>query len=133
MITSRADLQPLLLQVIIGSRKRFTYNLMTSIGRVPAPVDVIKKDTAWNNGKGMLQILSHLSDALSHIDNKQIILIMGTAKCHISPKVIECATALGIWLCIVPTDATWLLQPLDVRTFQPIQAISKKRVQGLSD
>lgn len=90
---------------------------MQSIGSVPAPVDLIKKCTAWNNSETMMHILTKLNDALDHIENKQIILITDTAKSHISPKVIEFETSLSIWLCIAPTDVTWLLQPLDVRVF----------------
>ena len=117
MITNRGDCQSLLPQLIIGSRKKFTRKLLTGIGRVPSPVDLIKKDSAWNNTETMKSILSSLDGALRHIENKQVILIMDAAKCHISPKVLELAASLRIWVCIVPTDTTWLLQPLDVSVF----------------
>jgi len=117
MITNRDDCQRLLPQIIIGSRKKFTRKLMTDIGRVPSPVELIKNPSAWNNSETMMSILSKLDAALDHIGNKQIILLMDSAKCHISPKVLEHAASLNIWLCIVPTDTTWLLQPLDVNVF----------------
>ena len=87
------------------------------IGHVPSTVELIKNVSAWNNSETMSSILSKLDATLRHIGAEQTILLMDSAKCHISPKVLEHAASLTVWVRVAPTDTTWLSQLLDVTVF----------------
>lgn len=108
-------------------QQEITRKITIRIGRVPSPVDLVKKDSAWNNTETMKSIFSSLRGVFRHIEHKQTILIMDAAKCHISPKVLESAASLRIWVCIVPTDTTWLLQPLDISVFGHCKRLLRNR------
>ena len=117
-ICDRTEVQPRLLQVIIGNSHRFTKRLMSSVRASKASnVHLSRRKSSWNNTSCMCEILDLLAHALKVFPRFQPILLLDTASCHISDKVAAKAAALNMWLVPVPAGLTYLLQPLDVCVF----------------
>ena len=122
-ITDRPDLQPRLPQILIGNKRRFTNGLMAAVTpNLPSNVHVWREKSHWVNVAVMKRALDLLVASLGHVPNKQIILVMDTARPHISVEVAKHAAELGLWLAVVPAGLTWLLQPLDVFGFSAFKA-----------
>lgn len=76
-----------------------------------------RQRSSWNNAGIMLRWLHEVRDSLPVDPNLQPILCMDVACFHYSREVVDCAYRLGFWLLYVPSLATHLLQPCDVRMF----------------
>lgn len=119
LVCSETALQPLLPQVIIGNKRRFTKKLLASAAGVKPPaVHLFAEKTAWNSGRVMLQLLQLLSKALQpHTHIWRPVLLLDVAPCHFGVGISATAKALGIDLVYIPARTTALLQPLDVACF----------------
>ncbi len=67
---------------------------------------------------GFLQKLAHDTGAAP--DNP-ILLICDGAPTRFDLDMLKLAKSLGILLLVLPSNLTWLLQPLDVRLFLPFK------------
>lgn len=130
LLTHNTQIQPLLPQILIGNKAKFTRAwLDVGQARQPPHVHLIRAVSAWNSGVLMHQFLEHLAFALAPHPQFQIILVLDTAKCHLVYDILRRASALGIWLCSIPARLTWLLQPLDVAVFSSYKAFLRREFQ----
>ena len=75
------------------------------------------ENKAWNNRILMQRMITAISRAVSHLVDFQPVLIIDVAPCHIDKSVMHKARSLGIWLVYVPSQITFLVQPLDTHGF----------------
>jgi hypothetical protein len=85
-----------------------------------------RQGSSWNNAETMMRWLHEVRDSLPIDPGLQPILCTDVACFHYSPEVVDCANRLGFWLLYVPSLATRLLQPCDVRMFNTF----KHRLSG---
>ena len=134
MCTHRTDVQPLLPQIFIGNFYVFTVALMAAMAAVlPSNVKFWRERSSWNNSALMLHILRELSAALAGRPEFQIILVLDCATIHLTLAVIRKAAELGIWLLVVPPNATYALQPLDTHVFSPYKAFLRRAYREAKD
>lgn len=109
-------MQAQLPQLLIGNKRRFTRALMATItGDTPGNVVILRENSYWMTSAIMHQVLSKIHDGLKEtFKEKQVVLMVDTARSHLTREVIKHAGSLGIEILIVPAGLTWLLQPLDV-------------------
>ena len=62
-----------------------------------------------------------LNDALTPREHQQLILVLDCARCHLRADVVAYAARLNIWIVVVPSKLTFLLQPLDAYAFAPFK------------
>ena len=111
-------LQKHLPQILLGNAHRFTVQaLRETAAETPRNVHMWRDKSSWMNHIKIKQALKLLSSALRPRGNDQVILVLDCARCHLRPDVITYAARLGIWVVVVPSKLTHLLQPLDVYTF----------------
>lgn len=124
LICDNSTLQPLLPQVIIGNRRRFTRKLLAAVATSkPSGVHLFAEKSAWNSHDIMVRVLRLLAEALEPYKAIwQPVLMLDVATCHVGPKVAAAARSLGIQLVYVPARMTGLLQPLDVAVFASYKA-----------
>ena len=136
LICDRADVQPLLPQVLIGNEATFQAGELADLSAsCPANVVLIRQKSAWNNKETCKRVLRLLAAALRKVNHPpkwpplQPVLFMDAAGLHIHPSVAMSCAALNIWLIVVPAKLTWLLQPLDTHAFREYKAYFKKAYQ----
>lgn len=117
-ITHDTTVQPKLPQIIIGNTRRFTPDLLSVMAdRKPNNVVLIRAKSAWNTTLHMMRIIGLLGAALQEFPQFQPVLVLDTASCHTTPRLVRCAGANNIWISFVPAKLTYLLQPLDTHVF----------------
>jgi len=71
----------------------------------------------------MQRYLELLAASLDHVtDRFQIILVLDTATPHLGDLVAETAARLNIWMVMVPSGLTWLLQPADTHVMAGLKS-----------
>ena len=123
-ICDDVGVQPHLPQYIVaGARALPAADFAAVQAEVPANVVVVRQARAWNTGALMVRIVRELRRRLSdRMGEMQPVLIMDTAKVHLTKAVFSECAALGIYVVIVPPKLTWLLQPLDTDGFAQFKA-----------
>ena len=118
MICNDSAVQPKLPQFIIGNHHKFTLAFMQAASVTKPPnVVLLREKSAWNSLAIMRKVLQSLADALQHFSTYQAILVLDTASCHTSPKLVRLAASLNIWISFIPAKLTCMLQPLDTHCF----------------
>jgi len=123
-ICSDSSLQQFLPQIFIAGPKVFSPEAAANFNAAaPGAVYYWAESSAWNRGSLMQRYLELLAASLDHVKEEyQIILIFDTATPHLPRPVTETANRLGIWLAVVPSGLTWLVQPLDARAMACLKA-----------
>lgn len=117
-ITHDTTVQAKLPQIIIGNTRRFTSALLSgATAEKPDNVILIRAKSAWNNTLHMMRIIGILGAVLRDFTQYQPVLVLDTASCHTSPRLVRCAGANSIWISFVPAKLTYMLQPLDTHVF----------------
>ena len=62
-----------------------------------------------------------LNEAMAPREHQQLILVLDCARCHLRGDVVAYASRLNIWIVVVPSKLTFLLQPLDAYAFAPFK------------
>ena len=124
IVCDQSAIQPLLPQVLIGNEATFKVSELPALqARCPPNVVLLRRKTAWNNAVVCACIIRRLGAALApHVGHYQPVLIMDAVRTHFTARVLRACAAAGIWVVFVPAKLTWLLQPLDVYSFQRYKA-----------
>ena len=130
-VCDRADLQPLLPQVLIGSEATFLSGLLPALNLDrPANVVLIRQKSAWNCSATCASIIRTLGAKLApYLDTVQPILLLDAVRLHTTPQVLAACNAKKVWPVLVPAKLTWLLQPLDTDAFLPFKRHLQKAYQ----
>ena len=130
-ICDRAELQPLLPQVIVGNEATFSVRAFAALrGASPANVHLVRQKSAWNNEALCAMIIRWLGVALrQYCGELQPVLLLDAAKLHFTRRVLAACAAAGVVPVLVPAKLTWLLQPLDTHAFQPYKAFLQEAYQ----
>ena len=134
LCTHRSDLQAVLPQIFIGNHYCFTTDLVQHVGQVaPGRVKFWCRKSSWNNSELMCDILREIALALTGFPSIQPILVMDCAGIHLTARILQTASALGIWVLPVPAGFTFLLQPCDTHVFSPHKAFLKHAYRASKD
>ena len=127
LICDRADLQPLMPQVlVVNMRTVLMKELATIRALLPPNVRLVCQTSAWNNSALCARIIALLRPALGvHADGLQIVIVMDAHRVHFALPVLRACRRHNAWPVFVPPRMTWLLQPLDTHAF----AIFKRVLQ----
>lgn len=117
MVCDCSWLQPLLPQVLIGNKRKFTKKLLKAV-KAPPAVHLLAEKSSWNSAAVMVKIIDLLAAALEpHRETHLPVLLLDCCTCHLTNAVLERARSKNILLVCVPASTTHLLQPLDTRVF----------------
>ena len=134
LCTHRSDLQAVLPQIFIGNHYCFTPDLVQHVGQVaPGRVKFWRRKSSWNNSELMCDILREIALALAGFPGIQPILVTDCAGIHLAARVLQTASALGIWFLPAPAGCTFLLQPCDTHAFSPYKAFLKHAYRASKD
>jgi hypothetical protein len=124
VVCDQIEVQPVLPQFIVGNERTFRVQDMAALHRVcPPNVVLVRQRSAWNNKLLCARIVRHIGTALAKLDsNFQPVLLLDASRIHCASDVINACSQAGIWVVLVPSLLTWLLQPLDTHTFQVYKA-----------
>ena len=81
----------------------------------------------------MVQILRRLARVVEPYRDTFQPILLDAAKIHLAAEVIAAASAHNIWLQVVPTLCTHLLQPCDTHCFSAYKAYLKQRYRAAKD
>jgi len=128
-VASESFLQPLLPQILICNRQRFTRQVLRHAWREqPGFVQTWAAESGWVNHTLMKQMITVLHNCIrEHIAEHQIILVVDAARCPIHRDIVNHACKHDMWMLYVPAKMTWLLQPLDAYVFAGFKADLKQQ------
>ena len=76
----RSELQPILPQILVGNKRRFTLPLLRSVsGSAPGNVHLFRKQSSWVNAEVVKEALALVASALKEVQGIQVVIVMGTA------------------------------------------------------
>ena len=118
-ICDRPEFQRLLPQAaLIGERQVSEARYETIQRNAPEGVQVWRLPTAWMNATLMQRYLRLLGTCLcDFMETHRFILYLDAHKVHITPAVLRVASLMGLWICVIPSKMTWVMQPLDTHLF----------------
>ena len=119
-ICDRADVQPLLPQVIVGNCATFpARDWAALLAATPANVYLVRQKSAWSNAQLLARVINVLAEALRpFLGEAQPVLLMDACRLHLHSDVLQACWRHGLWAVCVPARLTWLLQPCDTHAFQ---------------
>jgi len=74
--------------------------------------------------------LDHFSNSIPDTVKRPIVLVYDGYGSHFNEKIVSKAVQLKIILVLLPSNATHILQPLDVAVFKPFKTILKRHFEG---
>ena len=118
-ICDRAELQPLMPQVLIGNCATFLQRDWAALlAGCPNNVWLVRQISSWNNSTLCARLVGLLAAALRpHLATLQPVLFLDAYRAHYNQRVVAACHAAGVWPIFVPAKLTWLLQPLDTHAF----------------
>ena len=128
-ICNDAAIQSMLPQVFVGNEHCFTRKLLQSMSTYcdqPGNVLLRRRKSSWNSCTLMMEYVVLLASCLLPFAQRQPILLMDVAQCHIGRDVLAKAAELKLWLIFVPSRVTWLLQPCDTHCFYAMKAFLRR-------
>ena len=109
-------------QILVGNRHRFTAAALRDIAAgKPKNIHFWRDTSAWMNHLKFKKALKLLNEAMAPSEHQQLILVLDCARCHLRGDVVAYASRLNIWIVVVPSKLTFLLQPLDAYAFAPFK------------
>ena len=119
IICDDVAMQPLMPQFLIGNESTLHSRDMSELREgLPRNVYLLRRKSAWNDQRLMVQILRHLRcSILPHLGDVQPIILWDAARQHTTNSVFSSANRFGLWPITIPAKLTWLLQPLDTHVF----------------
>ena len=121
-IGSTPGVQRKLPQILVGNRHRFTAAALRDIAAdKPQNIHFWRDTSAWMNHLKFKKALRLLNEAMAPREHQQLILVLDCARCHLRGDVVAYASRLNIWIVVVPSKLTFLLQPLDAYAFAPFK------------
>jgi len=115
LICNDTTLQRFLPQILLTRQHQIPQKYLRGAEHAKPPrVFVWTKESHWVNAQVFREILSAIWLSLKDVlGDRQIILLLDCAPCHIHWRTANHAAKLGIWLVYIPAKMTYLLQPLD--------------------
>ena len=128
MVCSDVGVQPLLPQVVyVNEHMLPNYRARALSERLPPNFYVVRKSSGWNSVEDQVHIIRLLGNILRDAEiNRQVLLFLDCASCHLAPEVFAACSDWNIWVHVLPGQCTWLLQPLDVYVFGPFKLELRK-------
>ena len=121
-------IQPHLPQILLPNKNRTTSAEMDMLKAIPSPVVTWTETTGWVNSDVFRDILTAIRRAVREVrPNATIVLFMDGASQHISNACLAHAARLQIILVLIPSQLTWLLQPLDVIVFKGFKDLMRDK------
>ena len=119
-ISENPLLQEHLPQFVLPNKNRTTRREMEAFNSLGDPILTIPDSTGWVNAEIMKYMLTEVRRRLrvARGANTTVVLFMDGASQHLSQDVLVHAARLQIILVLIPSQLTWLLQPLDVECFR---------------
>ena len=133
-LCDRADFQTLLPQVVLVSLNTVNQERLARIRMTaPACVRIWQYRKAWMSSTIMLRYMRLLGRCLrEYRQTHRFILYVDVLKAHICPAVLRVASAVNIWICVVPAKMTWALQPCDTHLFARYKQVLTEEFQRRS-
>ena len=128
IICDDTTVQPVLPQFILGNHHILkVHEMQAKADQVPNNVFVVRAKSSWVNNVLMCMILQQLRACLQAKNiNKAVLLLWDACPVHCHHLVWQTARNAKVFLCFVPTNMTWLQQPLDVYGFRRFKAHVRK-------
>ena len=119
-ICDRADLQPLMPQVVIGNCSTLQAGAWAGLlAACPANVYLVRQKSAWNNAGLFARVLGVLGQILRpFLCEVQPIVLWDACRLHLHRDVLQACVDQVLWVVAIPAGLTWLLQPCDTHAFQ---------------
>ena len=132
-ISPESDVQQFLPQVLITSRRAMSPLVLRHVEiRRPARMFVWREKKGWNTTTLMIRMVRLLAACLAAArHDRPIVLCLDSAPMHVQPSVVRAAEDKNIWICLIPTRATFLFQPADVSLFGPLKMWLQKHFVSL--
>ena len=122
-ICNDASLQKHLPQVLLPKTRLTTIAEWALYDALQEPVITFHNTTGWVDSGIMKRLLTLLRRKIKQQrPDAKIILLFDGAPQHLSADVIKHANCLELILLMVPTQLTWMLQPLDVFVFKELKS-----------
>ena len=101
---------------------------MKTLGNsLPNNIVVIRAKSSWMTVELMIVLLEMLRTTMdAHKVRKALLLLLDCSPIHVHPRVWKAAKKYTIFLSFVPSCLTWLVQPLDVKTFRLLKACLRR-------
>ena len=124
VICDDKELQPLLPQVLLLNNSLVSARCFRAIkAAVPSFVLVVRWARAWMNAEVMVWWCKVLAEALRHVQSqRQIILYLDCFRGHWTRKALLAMARHHFWVCLIPAQMTWALQPCDTHVFARYKA-----------
>jgi hypothetical protein len=118
------EIQRQLPQFILANKHLLTVSVRRQLeAEGVGSVRVLRQNSAWNSSETMLTILDALAASLRpYRAYCQPVLVMDTAPCHFTPKVLRRARVHRIKILMVPAGLTPWVQVCDVFAFRGYKA-----------
>lgn len=119
LITDRADIQPLLPQILLSNGHVITKrDAVAAATWLPKNIKIWREKSSWTNWRIIIRVLREVRLALAALlDQYKVIFFMDCARQHLNYRVAMAAARNGFYLVYVPASLTWLLQPCDTHVF----------------
>ena len=116
--------------VLIGEKQTDTHRFRAIQAAAPPGVHIWREKSAWTNADIMCRYILLLKRSLEHLrETHRFILFFDVAKSHLADKTLRCAARAAFWVCIIPAQMTWVLQPCDTHVFSQYKAKLMQFVQ----
>ena len=115
--------------VIFKGKRQFTDKL---IGAFPGTQCTVSESGSSNSKIFQTYLSEHfLTYSPSNKDNKPLLVLYDGHSCHVTAPLIEWAQQHNIFLFLLPSYASYMLQPLDVAIFDPFKVAYYNECQDL--
>ena len=124
VICDDMDLQALLPQVLLLNNSLVSARCLRAIkASLPSFVLVVRRARAWMNAEVMVWWCKLLAAALRPVQGqRQIILYLDCFRGHWTRKALLAMARCHFWVCLIPAQMTWALQPCDTHVFARYKA-----------
>ncbi len=117
-ITHDPAVQPHLPQFVCPKDSKLIAAERARLEVLPRPLCWFKNTAGWIKSEHLMAVLTTLRRCVrEHAPERPVVVVLDCAPCHTSARVVAHAARLGVHLVFVPTNLTWLLQPLDSHVF----------------
>ena len=133
-ICDKPSFQRLLPQVILLGEKQVSEDQVRAY-RLSSPecAHIWRCKTAWMTSVIMTKYVRLLGRSLKEFKaSHRFILFVDVHRAHVSPAALRAASAVGLWVCVVPGKLTYALQPCDTHLFATYKRVLMEEVQRMS-
>ena len=137
LISDNDLVQRALPQFVVASPAKFSRRrIVAEAAHCPAAVRLVTQKSGWCDTAVMCDaVLPGLGDAVRpfRAQGLQPILLMDSFGPHVTARTVAACAEHGVWPVVVPTNLTWILQPLDVFAFRSMKAYLQRQFESDGD